>query len=96
MNYRGICPVLKWKRKMTEVLYGDRVRWECIDGPVRGEVVGFRGKWNDDTECFETYLQVELGDGTIQELGTRPSYLEMMRFKVIFRDGGWQKMKEAA
>ena len=96
MNYREMCPALKWKNKMTKVLLGDRVRWECIDGPVRGEVVGFFKKWSEITEHFETHLSVELGDGTIQGLCARPSYLEMMRFKVIFRDGGWRKMKEAA
>jgi|688.fasta_scaffold289319_1 hypothetical protein len=70
-----------------EIRIGDRVRWECIDGTVRGEVVGFvRGADNWDR------LEVELGDGTLQELGTRPAYLEMMQFKVIFRDGGWQKI----
>jgi len=75
-----------------KILIGDRVRWECIDGPVRGEVVGFFKKWSSITEHFETHLKIELGDGTIQELGTRPAYLEMMQFKVIFRDGGWQKI----
>ena len=74
------------------VCIGDRVRWECIDGMVRGEVVGFFKKMNLITEHFETYLEVKLGDGTIQELGTRPDYLEMMQFKVIFHDGGWRKL----
>ena len=75
-----------------KILVGDRVRWECIDGTVRGEVVGFFKKMNLITKQFETYLDVKLGDGTIQELGTRPAYLEMMQFKVIFRDGGWRKL----
>ena len=96
MNYRGICPVLKWKRKMTEVLIGDRVRWDCILGTVRGEVIGFARKWSNFSEAFETHLVVELGDGAIQQLGTHSDYLEMLQFKVTFRDGGWRKMKEAA
>jgi hypothetical protein len=94
MNYRGICPNLKWKRKMTKVLLGDRVRWECIDGPVRGEVVGFI----EHSMFGETWtrMQIELPDGRLQHLGMNPDYLKMMQFKVIFRDGGWRKMKEAA
>lgn len=80
---------------MTEVLIGDRVRWECIDGPVRGEVVGFIEQYNTFGEIC-TRMQIELPDGRLQYLGMNPDYLEMMQFKMIFRDGGWRKMKEAA
>lgn len=76
---------------MTEVLLGDRVRWECIDGTVRGEVVAFIER----TMFGETWtrMEIELPDGRLQELGMKPEYLEMMKFKVIFRDGGWRKMQ---
>jgi len=78
---------------MTEVLIGDRVRWECpYSGTFRGEVIGFieRTRFNETWTC----LEIEFLDGRLTELNCDEANLRSKNFTVIFRDGGFKAMQQ--
>ncbi len=71
---------------MTEVLIGDRVRWECpyAGETFRGEVIGFieRTRFNETWTC----LEIEFLDGRLTELNCDEANLRSKNFKVTFRN----------
>jgi hypothetical protein len=80
---------LEKEKTMTEVLIGDRVRWECpYSGTFRGEVIGFieRTRFNETWTC----LEIEFLDGRLTELNCDEANLRSKNFTVIFRDGGFK------
>lgn len=70
---------------MIDVRLGDRVRWESSAGTIRGEIVGAT-MVVDINGKFSPFYDVELGNGTLQQICGNESYLNLMEFSVRFRD----------
>lgn len=71
------------------VLIGDRVRYESAAGTIRGEVVKITKDWNAagqliDWIYVEYYNEKSPSKYSIARLAD--TALQMMKFKVIFRD----------
>lgn len=71
------------------ILIGDRVRYESAAGTIRGEVVKIMKDWNAagdliDWIYIEYYNEKSPTKHSIVRLAD--TALEMMKFKVIFRD----------
>lgn len=72
---------------ITDILVGDRVRWQSCDGTRRGEVINIYNALDAFGDVINFY-HVEYNDGFN---GTRlamiaETELEHIEFKVIFRD----------
>ena len=76
------------------VLIGDRVRYESVAGTIRGEVVRIRRAMNAKKDMID-WIHVEYHDDnapTKKRIAVlADTALEMMKFKVIFRDVNVQK-----
>jgi len=74
--------------KVTDILVGDRVRWESAAGTIRGEILEIRLAQNANNELIP-WLIIEFYNNNkackIMLCGTE-DYLNMMKFKVNFRD----------
>lgn len=71
------------------VLIGDRVRYESAAGTIRGEVVKIMKGWNAAGNLVDwIYIQYYNEKSPSKHSITRlpETSLEMMKFKVIFRD----------
>jgi hypothetical protein len=71
------------------VLVGDRVRYESAAGTIRGEVVKIMQGWNANHDLInwiyiEYYNEKSPSNYSIARLAD--TALEMMKFKVTFRD----------
>jgi len=73
--------------KMFDVRLGDRVRWESAAGTIRGTVMGAQLAPNANNELIVWYT-IEMLNGQKHRLCGNEGYLKMMKFTVIFRDGG--------
>ena len=92
IELQGNSSRFEMENEMTEVLIGDRVRWECTyAGTFRGEVIGFieRTRFNETW----TNLEIEFLDGRLTELNCSEENLKAKNFKIIFRDGGFKAMQ---
>lgn len=72
---------------ITDILVGDRVRWESCDGTRRGEVVNIFNALDESGDVVDFY-HVECSDGfggTTMAMITETE-LHSIEFKVIFRD----------
>jgi hypothetical protein len=70
------------------VRIGDRVRWECHAGTIRGEIVDISLGLNAKEELIP-WLTIEhiVGNRVCRtRLCGNDSYLKMMKFTVTFRD----------
>ena len=84
--------MMKKETKMTApktILIGDRVRYESAAGTIRGEVVKITKDWNAagnliDWIYIEYYNEKSPSNYSIVRLAD--TALEMMKFKVTFRD----------
>ena len=74
--------------KVTDVRVGDRVRWESAAGTIRGEILEIRLAQNANNELIP-WLIIEFYNNNkackTMLCGTE-DYLNMMKFKVNFRD----------
>lgn len=74
--------------QLDDIMVGDRVRWECHAGTIRGEVTEIRLAHNAKDELIP-WLIIEYIENTkpvkTMLCGT-DSYLKMMKFKLLFRD----------
>jgi hypothetical protein len=74
--------------KVTDIRVGDRVRWESAAGTIRGEILEIRLAQNANYELIP-WLIIEFYNNNkackIMLCGTE-DYLNMMKFKVNFRD----------
>ena len=73
---------------MDKILIGDRVRWECHAGTLRGEVVNIHLALNAKNELCP-WLTIEYIDNNKTQttvLNGTDGYLKMMKFVVNFRD----------
>ena len=80
--------------KVTDVRVGDRVRWECHAGTIRGEILEIRLAHNAKDELIPWLIIEYINDnkpGKINLCGT-DSYLKMMKFQVNFRDVAKQQV----
>lgn len=73
---------------MNNIMIGDRVRWECHAGTIRGEIVSMCLDRNGKGELIP-WLLIEhtVNNKQVRDrlCGTE-SYLKMMKFVVTFRD----------
>lgn len=69
---------------MKSIQIGDRVRWECVAGVIRGEIVDIRLVLNTNEELVP-WLTIEYGSNRVEICGTDLN-LSLMRFTVLFRD----------
>jgi len=74
-------------KQMFDVRLGDRVRWESAAGTIRGTLVGANLGPNAKNEMIVWYT-IEMLNGHKHRLCGNDDYLKMMKFTVIFRDGG--------
>jgi hypothetical protein len=71
------------------ILIGDRVRYESAAGTIRGEVVKITKDWNANRDLIDwIYIQYynEKSPSKHSIVRLADTALEMMKFKVIFRD----------
>jgi len=71
------------------ILIGDRVRYESALGTIRGEVVKITKDWNANRDLIDwIYIQYynEKSPSKHSIVRLADTALEMMKFKVIFRD----------
>jgi hypothetical protein len=71
------------------VLIGDRVRYQSAAGTIRGEVVKIMQGWNANHDLIDwIYIQYynEKSPSKYSIARLADTALEMMKFKVIFRD----------
>ena len=76
------------------VKIGDRVRWTSAEGDIRGEIVSMRLGLNAANEVIP-WLTIEcMRYGRLQHIDMcgLESHLRMMKFVVIFRDGGYREV----
>lgn len=71
---------------ITEVLVGDRVRYESAAGTIRGEVVDIVEGLNAANNMINWYVIEYHNNGWQQRVRLAETALPMMRLKVIFRD----------
>lgn len=71
---------------ITEVLIGDRVRYESAAGTIRGEVVDIVEDLNAANQLINWYVIQYHAHGRDQRVRLAESALPMMKLKVIFRD----------
>jgi hypothetical protein len=79
---------------VTDIRVGDRVRWECHAGTLRGEIVSIDLDLNANQELIpwitiETFVNGK--EQRVRLCGTY-GYLKMMKFQVNFRDVENQKV----
>ena len=79
---------------VTDIRVGDRVRWECHTGTLRGEITSIDLDLNANQELIpwitiETFVNGK--EQRVRLCGTY-GYLNMMKFQVIFRDVVNQKV----
>ena len=72
---------------VTDIRVGDRVRWECHAGTLRGEIVSIDLDLNANHELIpwikiETFVNGK--EQRVRLCGTN-GYLKMMKFQVNFR-----------
>ena len=72
---------------MFDVKLGDRVRWCSAAGWLRGTLVAAQLAPNAKNEMIVWYT-IEMLNGQKHRLCGNDDYLKMMKFTVIFRDGG--------
>ena len=73
------------------VLIGDRVRYESAAGTIRGEVVKIMQGWNANHDLIDwIYIEYynEKSPSNYSIVRLADTALEMMKFKVTFRDCG--------
>ena len=79
---------------VTDIRVGDRVRWECHAGTIRGEILEIRLAHNAKDELIP-WLIIEYTENNksckTMLCGT-DSYLKMMKFQVNFRDVAKQQV----
>ena len=71
------------------VLVGDRVRYESAAGTIRGEVVKIMQGWNANHDLIDwIYIEYynEKSPSNYSIVRLADTALEMMKFKVTFRD----------
>lgn len=79
---------------VTDIRVGDRVRWECHAGTLRGQIISIDLDLNANQELIpwitiETFVNGK--EQRVRLCGTY-GYLKMMKFQVIFRDVENQKV----
>jgi hypothetical protein len=79
---------------VTDIRVGDRVRWECHAGTLRGEIISIDLDLNANQELIpwitiETFVNGK--EQRVRLCGTY-GYLKMMKFQVNFRDVENQKV----
>ena len=79
---------------VTDIRVGDRVRWECHAGTLRGEITSIDLDLNANQELIpwitiETFVNGK--EQRVRLCGTY-GYLKMMKFQVNFRDVENQKV----
>jgi hypothetical protein len=79
---------------VTDIRVGDRVRWECHAGTLRGEITSIDLDLNANQELIpwitiETFVNGK--EQRVRLCGTY-GYLNMMKFQVNFRDVVNQKV----
>jgi hypothetical protein len=80
--------------QLDNIMVGDRVRWECHAGTIRGEILDIRLALNAKNELIPWLIIEYIKDNKpvkIKLCGT-DSYLKMMKFQVNFRDVEKQKV----
>jgi hypothetical protein len=79
---------------VTDIRVGDRVRWECHAGTMRGEITSIDLDLNANQELIP-WITIETTvndkDSRVRLCGTH-GYLKMMKFQVNFRDVEKQKV----
>lgn len=73
---------------IKDIKAGDRVRWESAAGTIRGEIANIRLARNAANELIP-WLGIEYIQNNrtcYVSLCGLESYLQMMKFKVLFRD----------
>ena len=73
---------------VTDIRVGDRVRWECHAGTLRGQIISIDLDLNANQELIpwikiETFVNGK--EQRVRLCGTY-GYLKMMKFQVNFRD----------
>jgi hypothetical protein len=82
---------------VTDIRVGDRVRWECHAGTMRGEITSIDLDLNANQELIpwitiKTFAHEYYGlEKHVRLCGTH-GYLKMMKFQVNFRDVEKQKV----
>jgi hypothetical protein len=74
--------------QLDNIMVGDRVRWECHAGTIRGEILEIRLALNAKNELIPWLIIEYIKNNKpvkIKLCGT-DSYLKMMKFQVNFRD----------
>lgn len=71
---------------ITEVLIGDRVRYESAAGTIRGEVVDIVEAKNAADQMINWLVIEYHSHGRDQRVRLAETALQMMKLKVIFRD----------
>jgi len=80
---------MKKEIEMFDVRLGDRVRWESAAGTIRGTLIKAELAPNALNELI-VWFTIETLNGEKLRLCGNEGYLKMMKFTVIFRDGGVQ------
>jgi hypothetical protein len=80
--------------QLDNIMVGDRVRWECHAGTIRGEILEIRLALNAKNELIPWLIIEYIKNNKpvkIKLCGT-DSYLKMMKFQVNFRDVAKQQV----